>query len=658
MRLRKDIQGLRALAVSLVVLSHAGFSIFAGGFIGVDVFFVLSGYLISGILFEEQHRTGSIRLANFYSRRIRRLLPALVVMLGTVMWITPRLLSDYEFREQTASLNYAATWTSNFFFSFSSNPYFSELRERDLFLHTWSLSIEEQFYLLWPVLILIIASLASITTGSFKRWLLVTLGALAMASFAVSQYWAESNPLWSFYLMPSRIWEFALGAGTYIWIFESGNHQLRQGILISLKANGGYLGIGGVALIVGSAIAMHAEMSYPSYWAVIPSLGAVLVIVAGELAPAKGASRILSRQAFVWLGDRSYSLYLWHWPILNMGFAWGMQQNISDISVLVTLSLIFAMMSYRWIEQPFRKFRLQQLSPGLVNSFGIIVTVALITTCYAQKRIDPDTITAREIGTHHKFQPSAHAIYTNECDSWFADAEVHPCVIGTPNAPKTLAIIGDSIGTQWVSLLPAIYTAPEWRIVVFIKSSCPIVDEDFFYRRIGKTYKICSHWRNSVIEYLDHVRPDVIFVGSSAFYGFSPTQWTEGTSRILSRLSSISEYVVVIAGTPRLSFNGPGCLERQLSRSSQANELNPDACSEPLIDQQSARVAGFLSTAVSRFSNTHLLNLNDLVCPRAQCMAQDSNGLAVFVDQQHLTAQFVRSKAPEVAERLKNISIQ
>lgn len=657
MRHRKDIQGLRALAVSLVVLSHAGLSTLSGGFIGVDVFFVLSGYLISGILFEEKLRTGTIRLVHFYSRRIRRLLPALIVMLGSVMWITPILLSDYEFREQTASLNYAATWTSNFFFTFSSNPYFSDLRERDLFLHTWSLSVEEQFYLLWPILIGVIAFIASVAAGTFSRWLLAALGALALGSFALSLFWTESNPLWSFYLMPTRIWEFALGAATYVWFFELRNDPSRQRLRILLKTYGAHFGVVGVGLIVGSAVAMHAAMAYPSYWALIPSLGTVLLLAAGEVTPECGASRILSHPTFVWLGDRSYSLYLWHWPVLTIGFAWGMQQYFSDVSLLLALSLAFAMTSYRWIEQPFRKFRLEQLSPVLVSFVGIVATAVLITSCYVQKHVDPRTIIARDIPTNSQSRPGVHAIYTSKCDSWYSDAEVRPCVFGAPDAPKTLVLISDSIGAQWSSLLPEIFVAPEWRIVVFIKSACPIVDEEIFYKRIGKTYKICSHWRNAVIDYLDYMHPDVIIFGSSAFYDFSPNQWTEGTARILSRLSAIANYVITIPGTPRLSFDGPGCLERRLSRSQQGDGLNPEVCSEPLIDQQPARVASFLKMAAGRYSNTYLLNLNDLVCPMGRCMAQDSNGVAVFLDQQHLTAQFVRSKAAEVNERLKSIAI-
>lgn len=637
-----------------MVLSHTGLSSFAGGFIGVDVFFVLSGFLISGMLLEEMDRTGSIRLADFYSRRIRRLLPALLVMLGTVMWFTPRLLSDYEFREQTGSLIYAATWTSNFLFALSSNPYFAELRERDLFLHTWSLGIEEQFYLLWPILILALALFARSTASNFRKWVYFSLCLLAVGSFALTQYWTASSPLWAFYLMPSRIWEFALGALAYIWLFETGNDRQHRTIQPLLKSRWVYIGYGGLMLILGSAVAMGTDTAYPSYRAAIPALGTVLLLVAGELAPEQGASRLLAHPALVWLGDRSYSLYLWHWPVLNIGFAWGMQQYFSEVSLLVALSLLFAMTSYRWVEQPFRKFRLHQLSPALVNSLGILATGALITSCYFQKQIDPSTIATREIAAHHQTNASSHAIYRSECDSWITDAQVHPCVMGASNAPKTLVILGDSVGTQWASLLPEIYTSPEWKIVVFIKSACPIVDEEIFYSRIGKTYRVCSQWRNSVIEYLQHLHPEMILVGSSAFYNYSPSQWIEGTTRILSRLTSIARHVVIIAGTPKLSFHGPGCLDRETAKSGKTTPA-PDMCSEPLIDRQPERVASFLEAAASRFHNTHLLNLNDLVCPREKCMAQQASGLTVFADQQHLTAQYVRAQAPLVARRMAAI---
>ena len=191
---RPDLQGLRAVAIILVVLAHAGVTFLPGGFVGVDVFFVLSGYLITGLLIQEYIDTGRIELLPFMARRLKRLLPALFFMLCIVVTSSLVLLSNYEATQQTTSLKFAATWTSNLFFSLSTIDYFAELKSKDLFLHTWSLGVEEQFYLVWPVLILFAFTLLKqLQIGSANRrtQLLTILGVLFLASFGLSWYWLK-----------------------------------------------------------------------------------------------------------------------------------------------------------------------------------------------------------------------------------------------------------------------------------------------------------------------------------------------------------------------------------------------------------------------------------------------------------------------------------
>ena len=202
---RQDIQGLRAIAISIVVMAHANIPGFAGGFVGVDVFFVLSGFLITGILVKERLATGTIRYATFLSRRLKRLLPALLVMLVTVLFLASMLLSSYEVQMQTGSFPYSATWTSNFYFAFAEFDYFAVLKAKDLFLHTWSLGIEEQFYVIWPWMVMLSFAIATIssTPNCHFRHLIHVIAVVFLAGIGLCLYWAHTNTLLSFYMMPT-----------------------------------------------------------------------------------------------------------------------------------------------------------------------------------------------------------------------------------------------------------------------------------------------------------------------------------------------------------------------------------------------------------------------------------------------------------------------
>jgi peptidoglycan/LPS O-acetylase OafA/YrhL len=281
---RADIQGLRAIAIMLVVLAHAKVPGFSGGFVGVDVFFVLSGYLITGLLVSEYESKGSIQLAVFYARRLKRLLPALLVMLVIVVLMAFLLLSKQETVELISSVIYAATWTSNINFSLFTVDYFSELKARDLFLHTWSLGLEEQFYLVWPILILFMYKKINFPfdKNDKRRQLAWMLGGLFVSSFILSLYWLKYNPLWAFYMMPSRIWQFALGASVFVWCYKFDNKFAGNVSYGFWKTRIFAISVLGLVLIFGSAFLLHPRLAYPGTWAMLPSIGTALVIAGGQ----------------------------------------------------------------------------------------------------------------------------------------------------------------------------------------------------------------------------------------------------------------------------------------------------------------------------------------------------------------------------------------
>src|SRR2546421_330933 len=211
MTFRPDIEGLRAVAILLVVAAHAKVGGRAGGFIGVDVFFVLSGYLITGLLMQELAQHGSIDFAAFYARRLRRLLPSLIVVLVSTCLLAQQLLPAGEQAQQAMAAATAALWLSNFYFSFSTLEYFGPAAETNLFLHTWSLGVEEQFYLLWPALVLVLAG------GAGKRRLWTVMPIVAAAGLLGCIAWTATQPMLAFYMMPARMWQFALGAVVFLY---------------------------------------------------------------------------------------------------------------------------------------------------------------------------------------------------------------------------------------------------------------------------------------------------------------------------------------------------------------------------------------------------------------------------------------------------------
>lgn len=652
MPFRPDLQGLRAIAIVLVVLAHAKVSWFSGGFIGVDVFFVLSGYLITGLLIQEWRTSGRIRMLRFYGRRLKRLLPALVFMLFMTLSLAAWLLSDSEARAQIASAPFAATWTSNFYFALRSVEYFNELEARDLFLHTWSLGVEEQFYLIWPAVLLAVGGLSTTgrdTANQRTVWLL-SLGFLFVTSLALALFWTATKPSAAFYMMPSRIWQFALGGLLFVGLQRSTADtpaETPPGWCQTGRCARVLLALG-LVLILGSAVLLHPNLAYPGLWALAPSLGAAMVIAAGQPVATQPGG-VLAHPILVWLGDRSYSWYLWHWPIFTLGFSLGLEQQSGAVFGLALLSLLTAIFSYRCIELPFWKGRLSLAEPRrFVLPCLLAMTLLIAFFVQIEREIAPSQSTYS--ASADRWRSDVPVIYDYPCDSWYHDARVRPCVFSTEEATHTVVLLGDSVGAQWFSMVPEIFPEPRWRVMVLTKSSCPLVDEDYFYPRIGQIYSVCNEWRNEVLSRLEQQPPDVLIMGSAATYEFTKPQWIDGSARVLARLSKAIETVFVIPGTPSLGFDGPGCVERHLSPD---GHINPANCLASNRMAQVAPITDYLHQSAAGFANVHVIDLNDLVCPDNECRAVSADGVVVFRDNQHLSDSFVRARTPAVRERLR-----
>jgi peptidoglycan/LPS O-acetylase OafA/YrhL len=657
---RPDIQGLRAVAVALVILAHVGVAGFAGGYVGVDVFFVLSGYLITGLLLEERVATGTIRYGEFLARRLRRLLPAMLAMLLVVLIVSTIVLTPFEMRQQSRSFPYAAAWISNFFFSFAERDYFLALQDHDLFLHTWSLGVEEQFYLIWPWLVLLFVGFKARVADRLSQGKVILVGfaMVFVASLVLSIYLSANLPLLAFYMMPSRFWQFALGSGVYV-----GMHMAFDWRAVSMgrkgKIGAWIAGLTGVMLVICSAVLLSPDISYPGWYALAPSFGAALLIAAGRISDRAAAGPILSSGLFVWIGDRSYSLYLWHWPILILGTATGISGLVAGKLVLVALTVALAMLSYRYIELPFWKGRFRTAIPKHVVVYAVTTIIVSVTAYNAlERQVFGSSVESLVADGYDPRMDADPRVYLSglHCDTGHFATQVVPCALGNPTGERLAVLLGDSIGAQWSPAVSEIFPSPEWQILVLTKSACAIVDKTWHYNKAGGDYTVCTEWRNMVLDYIDMIAPDVLIIGSSATYNFTATDWVDGTTRVLQRVAPSVGHVVLIAGTPHLSFDGPSCLEDPWRFSFRL--INGDReCEEAMTETRSDVVANYLRQSASGFVNVGVVELGGLVCPDGRCAAQTTDGVVIFRDEKHITASFARSLVPLFKNRLEVLGV-
>jgi Predicted acyltransferases len=643
---RADLEGLRAVAILLVVAVHAGVPWLRGGFVGVDVFFVLSGFLITGLLVQEVSDTGRLRFAEFYVRRLRRLLPALLAMLLVVGTLASLLLAPAEQLGQSSAAAMAALWLSNIHFAFAPQNYFAPGTETNLFLHTWSLGVEEQFYLVWPALLVWLLGrdgergVARLKIGMFV---------VVVISFTACAWLSYKAPQLAFYMMPLRAWQFA--AGALVWLYFKVPRAAmgtpwwdrHSGMLHAI----GWLGLGMVAL---AGVLFGADIPYPGGYALLPTLGAVGVVAAGcVVMRPTGVSRLLSWRPLQWVGGISYSWYLWHWPILLLGRAvTGSDAPLYRVA-WVLLSLVLAWLSCRFIESPIRNRR-QWLARPRMAIFGALALMLVANSlCVRWYNHAGERMQSPAMQRYAMAHGDAPAIYGMGCDDWYHSDRVRVCAFGPANAAHTAVLMGDSHAGQWFPAVAKAFDRPGWRLLVLTKSSCPMVDEPFFYERIGKEYTVCSAWRTHALAQVAEIRPDVVLLGTVDTDGFSKAQWVDGTAKVLAVLSPAAGRIYLLRDTPHLPFDGPDCLAEHAGRPAWLGLRH--ACSAPADDARGDRIYRWLGEAASRFANVGMLDMNAQICPGGMCSAEH-DGMAVFRDSQHLTGSFAASLGPVLAGKL------
>lgn len=350
------IDGLRGFAVLAILLFHLDLAFVPGGFVGVDIFFVISGYLITGIIAREM-TAGTFALGKFYARRIKRIFPALFVMLALTSVAAVLFLGVTQFSDFFGALRKAAGQISNFYFA-RETDYFATGHDHSPLLHTWSLGVEEQFYLLWPMVMLLTVRFWGLAKCG------VVLGVIAAVSLGISEYLVRHDAMQAFYMLHARAWELAIGGMIALNVFP---------MLKTETARNG-IGLAGIALLVAGVLLLTPEQ-FPGVKAVVPVLGAALFIYAGH----DGAGRVhkvMAVKPLLWTGLISYSLYLWHWPVIAF------YKNFYEVALTPTVQVsmlvaafVLAMVCYRYVEQPFRRI---EVKPWKAIITGLLTIVLFI----------------------------------------------------------------------------------------------------------------------------------------------------------------------------------------------------------------------------------------------------------------------------------------
>lgn len=632
---RPDIEGLRALAVGLVIASHAELPFLWGGFVGVDIFFVLSGYLITSLLMQEISSSGTVNFARFYARRARRLLPAAMTMVLVVCGAEAIIMNPLAQFETLKAALAMVFYSSNLYFAHLQLQYFDQHSANNPLLHTWSLAVEEQFYLVWPVLLLLLAR-----TIKGARGRCLALAIISFVSLMLYVWLNATNSILAFFQTPARVWEF--GAGGLLVAIPKRWIEGRRRLWSWLG------GIGLIMLIAGAEL-IHPSMS-PGYVAVIPVLGTLLLLSAGVAAPESPATRLLCTRPAQAIGRLSYSLYLWHWPVLVIGKQLVPYNSVPIRLGWIAVAGIMAAVTYSVVENPIR------IQPFLIVRSGLTLGLALLGAILSVGALGAWRAILHHSEQFRKYDRVVHdvpEVYRNGCDPERAEAHPAMCFFGEIAHPQsTVVLFGDSHAAQWFPALQEIADEQHWRLATIIKPGCtPLTIKEDVTPRMER---VCEQWRREAIGDIVELRPElVIMVSASRHPGVDgnmmvDTQvWEQGARDTFAALTSQGAKVRLIRDTPYADYNVLGCL-------AQAEWDGHTQCPAPVSAVAlSPDIYAAEARAARGFGNVRLLDLSDRMCGPDQCYLE-IGGQVIYRDGDHLTASYSRSLAAVLFQRLRD----
>jgi peptidoglycan/LPS O-acetylase OafA/YrhL len=638
---RPDIEGLRAVAILLVVCFHSGLSWVRGGFVGVDVFFVLSGYLITELLVDEVERTGRLDFARFYARRIRRLLPAALLMLVCTLIVSFAVLSPIETARVSKSAIATATYVSNAWFVLQSTDYFSANVDTNPLLHTWSLAVEEQFYLVWPLLVLF-----CMRWKKPRKTIVVVFSAVTILSFAAGVWLTRALPPFAFFGTPTRAWEFAAG-GLATLLQDSPALRVFRHAAAWL----------GAALLLLSGAWLTSARGYPGVFALMPVMGTVMILIAGKLTPSQtGLFTVLGSRLFQTLGGLSYSWYLWHWPVLVFGriLLPGRRSPLTSILLLLA-SLVVAWGTHSLIENPVRFSRRLAARPALSLALGATLTIGgliagAVSLSFGQRLASSPGETVFAAASDDRLE--------HDCLTGFRRDQPRICSFG-PSDAKTVVLFGDSHAEQWLPALVEIANKEPWHVVTLLKAACPSAVVPVYNPRLEREEYECSTWRTKALSYISTIRPSIVLISNSSGYvklnsvqdpyaQLPIEKWRDGTRSALRSLNDAAAFVVLLRDTPRPDIDVPVCLSRVHTH---PLLFSANTCYVPEERALAQSVWQAEISAAQNLEHVSILDLTDNFCDSRQCPAM-LNGMVVYRDGNHITSTFAASLAPILADEL------
>ena len=674
---RNDIQGLRTLAVGLVIWYHIWPGSLPGGFVGVDVFFVISGYLIVGSLVREAVSTGGIQLARFYVRRIRRLLPAAATVLLATLAAT--LLIFPQSRWQSVSRDIAASGLNiqNWNQAFSTTSYEGATASVSPLQHFWSLAVEEQFYLVIPLLLLACAGAARRSrTLSVRSIAISVLAALTAASFIHSVVFSATNPDLAYFFTTTRIWE--LGLGGLLAVVRP-----RLSLRPATSAVVGWLGL---LMILAAALSFSTAMEFPGWIALLPVTGTLLMLASGSSAGALPYVSPIwwqSRRPVTYLGDISYSLYLWHWPVTVFSvYLLGPAPDWLHGGGILLGSLALAALSTRFIEKPFRRFepvrrrgggrrRASTPSYRTVFALGAVLTtlpIALAAAPYlvveqktqalsqeldlasypgAMAAMDPAaTVPELPVRPDPAVAAGDRPSGTEDCLVSYDpdDVDYNDCVFGDPQSSRSIVLVGDSHAAQYMETVDVLARENGYRLYVLARNGCPFnirpLHSDTF------TYTNCSGQNEQTIQDILSLEPDIVITAALSQHGYEEAldwRWEndaeaqEGFTLALTPLRDAGIQVAALSEVPYPPFSVPEC-------------LSTEAAGEQSCSFAPAQEPGPLTRAGKMLDGVTMVDFSGYFCTPSDCPPVIGNVL-VYRDN-HITNTFAKTLALPLAEAL------
>ena len=551
-----QIQGLRALAALLVTIFHA--KLVPGGFIGVDIFYVISGYLITGLILREIENTGRLDLKLFYQRRIKRLLPTSVFVLFATaivgMFVLPPITRDALGRDLFA----AATYISNYLFAWWQNDYQNLDATPSPFIHYWSLAVEEQFYVIWPIFILILSRYG-------KRAIFYGVSITTALSLMLSIYQTQSSPIWAFYSLPTRAWELGFGA---LLLFAPANVWKNRFLP--------WLGAIGLAI---ASLNFDDTTAFPGFNALLPVLSTAVLIGSIAVWP-RFFNDLSNNRVSQWLGAISYPLYLWHWPALVLpSSALGRPLRIRESILCILLTIFLAHFTSKYIEQPIRH---KEIAGRTIYLFFAGTTIVSLIAGLLIASTASSTINIA--GTNLKFDLNKvvehPVVYRDGCHVGYGDSESEDCTYGKRDSKTTIVLYGDSHAAQWFPALEKLARDRGFALVSLTKSACPAVEAPRDNKGAFQNSD-CNQWRKNSVARIKQLQPDAVITSSFQYYaparGSSDRQtwWREGQVRLLKELRGTSKHLIYIADTPRPARDIPNCLASRDSASCDTSKKTP-----------------------------------------------------------------------------------